>query len=90
MELADMIIVNKADGNLEAASKHTTTGLLYALRLVAPKTPFWNTQENGWWDHNRRTQQTSWMWRQVDSLLLDRFFTIIHTFSILLSSKTLA
>ncbi|PVU94133.1 hypothetical protein BB559_003092 [Furculomyces boomerangus] len=44
MELADLIIVNKSDGNLEIASKRTSGNLIDALRFVAPKSADWNPQ----------------------------------------------
>ena len=42
MELADMVVVNKADGELNNAAQHTAADYRHALHLVRPK-----------WPHNR-------------------------------------
>jgi LAO/AO transport system kinase len=39
MELADVIVVNKADGELLAAARHTAADYRHALHLVRPKWP---------------------------------------------------
>ena len=41
MELADVVIVNKADGDLAAAAKRTRADFSAALGLLRPATPHW-------------------------------------------------
>ncbi|HXK55670.1 MAG TPA: methylmalonyl Co-A mutase-associated GTPase MeaB, partial [Gammaproteobacteria bacterium] len=41
MELADMILVNKADGELEAAARHSAADYRSALTLIHPRTSGW-------------------------------------------------
>jgi LAO/AO transport system kinase len=41
IELADIVVVNKADGELAAAAKQVAADYASALRLVRPRTPGW-------------------------------------------------
>lgn len=41
MELADLVVVNKCDGNLEAAARMTLAEYASALRLVRPRSSAW-------------------------------------------------
>jgi LAO/AO transport system kinase len=41
MELADMIIVNKADGEMETSARHSASDYLSALKLLHPRTRNW-------------------------------------------------
>jgi LAO/AO transport system kinase len=41
MELADLVVVNKADGELKAVAGTTASDYANALRLVRPRTPAW-------------------------------------------------
>jgi LAO/AO transport system kinase len=41
MELADLVVVNKADGDLRAVATITTADYANALHLVRPRTPAW-------------------------------------------------
>jgi LAO/AO transport system kinase len=41
MELADVVVVNKADGELAAIAGATASDYTNALRLIRPKTPPW-------------------------------------------------
>lgn len=41
IELADLVVVNKADGDLEAAAQATASDYASALHLVQPKTAAW-------------------------------------------------
>ncbi len=41
MEIADLLVVNKADGELEAAAKRTAAEYGAALRLLRPASPNW-------------------------------------------------
>src|SRR5947208_3828114 len=41
MELADLVVVNKADGDLAATAAHTAADYAAALHLVRPRTPVW-------------------------------------------------
>jgi LAO/AO transport system kinase len=41
MELADLIVVNKADGDLEAAAGRSASDLRHAVHLLRPKRPGW-------------------------------------------------
>ena len=41
MELADLVVVNKADGDLKAVAGTTASDYANALRLVRPRTPAW-------------------------------------------------
>jgi LAO/AO transport system kinase len=42
MELADLVVVNKADGDLAAVAAHTAADYAAALHLVRPRFPEWN------------------------------------------------
>jgi LAO/AO transport system kinase len=42
MELADLVVVNKADGDLAATAAHTAADYAAALHLVRPRLPGWN------------------------------------------------
>jgi LAO/AO transport system kinase len=42
MELADLVVVNKADGDLAAAAATTASDYAAALHLVRPRTPAWS------------------------------------------------
>jgi LAO/AO transport system kinase len=44
MELADLILVNKADGALEAAAGRTAADYAHALRLMQPRHRAWNAE----------------------------------------------
>ncbi len=41
MELADLILVNKADGDALATANHTAADYQHALKLMHPRTPGW-------------------------------------------------
>ena len=41
MELADMVLVNKADGELAAAARHSAADYRSALTLIHPRTSGW-------------------------------------------------
>jgi len=41
MELADLVIINKADGDLLPAARRAATEYRGALGLMRPKTPYW-------------------------------------------------
>ncbi|MCG8429099.1 MAG: hypothetical protein MI754_17220, partial [Chromatiales bacterium] len=41
MELADLILVNKADGDLQATANHSAADYVRALRLLHPRTRNW-------------------------------------------------
>jgi LAO/AO transport system kinase len=41
VELADIVVVNKADGDLASAAKHVAADYASALHLVRPRTPGW-------------------------------------------------
>jgi LAO/AO transport system kinase len=44
MELADLVVVNKADGDLAATAAHTAADYGAALHLVRPRIPPWTAQ----------------------------------------------
>ncbi|KAF0693010.1 Aste57867_15959 [Aphanomyces stellatus] len=41
MEIADVVVVNKADGELKSAAKHTAVDYMHALQLARRKDPDW-------------------------------------------------
>lgn len=41
MEIADVVVVNKADGELKSAAKHTAVDYMHALQLLRRKDPDW-------------------------------------------------
>jgi LAO/AO transport system kinase len=43
MELADLILVNKADGDTRSTANHTAADYQHALKLMHPRTPGWVT-----------------------------------------------
>jgi GTPase len=44
MELADLVVVNKADGDLAATAAHTAADYAAALHLVRPRIPAWTAR----------------------------------------------
>jgi LAO/AO transport system kinase len=44
MELADLVIMNKADGDMEAAARHSAADYLNALHFMRPKYKNWRPQ----------------------------------------------
>jgi LAO/AO transport system kinase len=44
MEMADLLVVNKADGDLKAAAKRTAADYGAALRLLRPASPNWTPE----------------------------------------------
>jgi GTPase len=42
MELADMVIVNKADGDMTATARHSASDYMSALQLLHPRTKNWS------------------------------------------------
>ncbi len=44
MELADLVVVNKADGDLAAVAAHTAADYAAALHLVRPRLPGWTAR----------------------------------------------
>jgi LAO/AO transport system kinase len=44
MELADLILINKSDGGLEAAAGRTAADYAHALRLLQPRHRTWNAE----------------------------------------------
>ena len=44
MELADLVVVNKADGELASAAAHTAADYATALHLVRPRLPGWTAR----------------------------------------------
>ncbi|MGE3619113.1 MAG: methylmalonyl Co-A mutase-associated GTPase MeaB [Acidimicrobiia bacterium] len=44
MELADLIVVNKADGDLAPAARRSSADLLRAVHLLRPKRPGWTVE----------------------------------------------
>lgn len=41
VELADLIVVNKADGDLQAAARHAVAEYRHALHMLRPSSPHW-------------------------------------------------
>lgn len=41
MEIADLIVINKADGELQAAARHAATDVRHAIQLIRPKSLNW-------------------------------------------------
>ena len=41
MEIADLVVVNKADGEFEAAARKASLSVKHAMQLVRPKTQLW-------------------------------------------------
>lgn len=56
MEVADMVVVNKADGELMVSARHSAADFRRALQLVRPKYE--------WWTPKVRRRHASWLvWR---------------------------
>ena len=47
VELADLVLVNKADGELESHAQRTAAEYANALRLMRPRSRHWEVPENG-------------------------------------------
>jgi LAO/AO transport system kinase len=44
VELADLVLINKADGELAALAERSAADYRHALRLLQPRSPFWTAQ----------------------------------------------
>ena len=44
MEIADLVVINKADGELATPARHAAASVRQALQLSRPKTPLWKAQ----------------------------------------------
>ena len=44
MEVADLVVINKADGELQAAARHAATDVRHAIQLIRPKSLNWKTK----------------------------------------------
>ncbi len=44
MELADLVLINKADGDLLPAARRAATDYSHALRLMRPRSPLWRSE----------------------------------------------
>eukprot|EP00808_Paulinella_micropora_P007946 g72400.t1 len=44
MEVADLVVVNKADGRLLSTARHTKVDYMHALQLLSPRHSFWRPQ----------------------------------------------
>ncbi len=44
MELADLAVINKADGDFETAARHAASDVLNALHLLRPRLPEWRAE----------------------------------------------
>ena len=44
MEVADLVVINKADGDLQAAARHAATDVRHAIQLIRPKSLNWKTK----------------------------------------------
>ncbi len=102
MEMADAIIINKADGENINAAKHAKTAFAKALHLYPPKASGWQpqtklcsalnkegidelwqlmqsyfdqTKASGYFEENRKNQNTYWLKSSIENALKDRFYS---------------
>lgn len=100
VELADLVVVNKSDGELVAAANHAAAEYRHALALLRPPVAGWRVpvlqvsavegrgldavwqaisdyraamSGSGAWDQRRSRQARSWMWREIEESLAERF-----------------
>ncbi len=102
VEMADILAVNKADGERLSLAKRARQEYQNALHLYPPKENNWLpkvvtcssttgdgipevwqlieefrkfTQENGYFEHNRRQQTRHWLYETVEAQLRERFYS---------------
>lgn len=100
VELADLIVVNKADGDLLAQAKRVKSDYAAALRMLTPPAEGWSPrvemcsalngegiadvwksvgefrtimQENGTLKTKRAGQAKAWLWKEIQTGLINRF-----------------
>ena len=83
VEIADLVVVNKADGELLAAARRAQADYQAALQLLRPPTSAWTPEvlacsalhgdgiEAIWQTIQRHHQITSWLWAEVQAGLVD-------------------
>jgi LAO/AO transport system kinase len=60
MELADLVLVNKADGDLASLAKQTVSDYRAALHFMQARTPSWTTQVNTCSALNNEGVESTW------------------------------
>ena len=102
MEMADCIVINKADGENINAAKHAKNAFAKALHLYPPKASGWepktllssalhqegieeiwqmletyfnSVKSSGYFEENRKKQNTYWLKNSIENALKDRFYT---------------
>ena len=102
MEMADCIVINKADGENINAAKHAKNAFAKALHLYPPKASGWQpktklcsalnkegieeiwelieryfeqVKTSGYFEENRKNQNTYWLKSSIENALKDRFYT---------------
>ena len=66
MELADLIVVNKADGDLAAAAERAAADLRHAVHLLRPKRPGWEVAVLHLLGPHRRTASPE-LWDAIEA-----------------------
>lgn len=101
MEMADAVIINKADGDNLKKAHEAKTDFMRALHLFPPKESGWQTKvllvsstekrgikevwqlvqnhvahckENGFFAHNRKAQNKTWLLQAIESQLKQHFY----------------
>lgn len=101
IEMADAILINKADGELERAAAIAKASFAKALHLYPPKDSEWQprvstcsalnntgileawkivenylkiTQNNGFFEQNRKNQNKYWLRQSIENALKDNFY----------------
>ena len=74
MEMADGIVINKADGdNIERANL-AKAQFQSALHLFPPTLSGWIVKGNGYFEHRRMEQEKYWMYETIDEQLKAHFY----------------
>lgn len=101
IEMADAILINKADGEMEKAAAQAKNAFARALHLYPPKASEWQpkvatcsalqntgvakaweivenylkiTQNNGYFEQNRKNQNVYWLRQSIENALKDDFY----------------
>ncbi|HEA29262.1 MAG TPA: methylmalonyl Co-A mutase-associated GTPase MeaB [Leeuwenhoekiella sp.] len=101
IEMADAILINKADGDMEKPAKMAKNAFAKALHLYPPKASEWQpqvatcsalkntgieeawkivenylktTQNNGFFQQNRKNQNAYWLRQSIENSLKDTFY----------------
>jgi len=82
IEMADTIVINKADGANERPARLAKTAFAKALHLYPPKDSGWipkvTTKDTHYFEQKRSEQNKYWLLQTIENTLKDNFYTNQH------------